>query len=396
MHVSIIVPTYNRAALLGDTLQSVVAQTYPHWECLVVDDGSTDETPAVVRPFGPRVRYIRQRNAGPAVARDRGAAEAMGEGLLFLDSDDVLLPNALAQLVEALRQTPEAGIAYGGFSVMHADGRPGLLAEAPRLPQSVKNDGGSPVSYGLTGDGQILPALLQHDAVLMGATLLRRSVFERIGGFDSSLNYMEHWELFLRAAHRGVLFAATREPAIRVRMHENNLSRDFEGMLQQRLALIDAYLPSDHPAADRIRDAARSNAWAVLGTCLCAVGHVEQGLRHLRQALHHRPLTETAYDTITAPICDAAVGAPDPYRRIGSLLARLGPSPHARPLKHVIHSRFFRVLAQRVSSSGGARSRVQAAGLLGRSGWHLGCAVGLRPELGGTYIRRLARRLRVS
>ncbi len=396
MLVSLIVPTYNRAALLDETLASVVAQTYPHWECIVVDDGSTDETASVAARYAPRVRYLRQANAGPAAARNHGVSEAQGGALMFLDSDDLLLPDALDHLVGALQRRPEAGIAYGGFYVMHGDGRPGHLPGAPLLPpsQGPSETADRGEAYGLAVDEDLLPDLLQHDVLVMGATLLRRPVLEALGTFDTSLDYMEHWEFFLRAARQGVPFAATRVPVLRIRMHNGNLSRDFEGMLRARLALIDQYLPDNHPRAAALRVAARSNAQAVLGVCLCAIGAVEQGLRHLRHALIYQPIATTAYDTITEKTCQAALGASLPERRLDALLAQVGNGPHARSLKHIVWSRFYRIRAR--GGEPATPSGLGAGALWVRSAWHLLCAVALRPALGRRYVDRVRDRLRHS
>lgn len=385
MLVSIIIPTYNRAALLDETLSSVVAQSYPHWECIVVDDGSTDDTAAVAARFAPHVQYLRQANAGPAAARNRGLSEAVGDAVMFLDSDDLLLPSALHQLVEALQTSPDAGIAYGGFHVMHADGRLGHLPGAPRLsPKSGKEVSHEAPAYGMSVEGAILPDLLQHDVMVMGGTLLRPGVVEAVGTFDSSLDYMEHWEFFLRAAQRGIAFAPTATPVLRIRMHGGNLSRDFEGMLQARLALVDRYVPRDHPDAKAIRRRARSNAQLVLGVCLCAVGEVASGFRQLRAALPTHSLPEEAYDTLTEQACRQAFATLRPERRIYALLTRLGASSNARSAKHHILSRFYRMRARR---GVGPRDWSQSA-------WHLACAVVCRPALGRPYARRLLGRLR--
>ena len=107
MLFSVIMPAYNRAAFIGAALHSVVAQTLGDWECIVVDDGSTDGTCAVVREMAakePRIRLIEQANAGPGAARNKGAAAATGKYLAFLDSDDLWMPWALETYREALEK----------------------------------------------------------------------------------------------------------------------------------------------------------------------------------------------------------------------------------------------------------------------------------------------------
>ena len=393
MLVSIVVPTYNRAALLDRTLASIVAQSYSDWECIVVDDGSTDGTEAVVAKYAPGVQYVRQTNAGPAAARNRGLERARGDALMFLDSDDVLLPSALDDLVMALECDGAAGVAYGGFHVMHADGHPGLLQEGAELPGGGQSSTLGP-AYGLGAAGAILPDLLQHDAVVMGATLIRRSALRTMGTFDTDLRFMEHWEYFLRAAHGGISFVPTRTPVLRIRMHDGNRSQNFEGMLQDRLALIDRYAPL---GATALRQAARANAYLGLGMCLCATGQVDASLPHLRNGLGHRPLATNAYDVFTERVCAQALSTEAPAQSLRQLLDALGPSPHARSLKHFSWSRFYRIQAQEREERTQRWQRGPTMGLRwGRSGWHLGRAVQLRPALAQLYAARLSRWLPFS
>src|SRR5262245_21627849 len=111
--VSVIIPCYNGAAFLRETVQSAVAQTHVPLEVIVVDDGSTDDSAAIADSFGPPVRVIRQKNQGESVARNQGVAASSGEYLMFLDADDLLAPNALATLIDAVRDVPQ-GVALMG------------------------------------------------------------------------------------------------------------------------------------------------------------------------------------------------------------------------------------------------------------------------------------------
>src|SRR5215472_17381180 len=102
--VSVVIPTYNRAAMITRTIENIFAQTYSNIELIVVDDGSTDDTQAKLSGFGDRIRIITQSNSGPAVARNRGAAAARGEIIAFQDSDDLWRPTKLARQVALLSQ----------------------------------------------------------------------------------------------------------------------------------------------------------------------------------------------------------------------------------------------------------------------------------------------------
>ncbi len=114
--VSVIIPTYNRAAILKDAIRSVLAQSYANWELLVIDDGSVDGTKAVVEGFNdPRITYYYQKNAGPHHARNRGMEYSKGELIAYLDSDNVLYPTYLERMVEGIqpRCWPGMGVPYG-------------------------------------------------------------------------------------------------------------------------------------------------------------------------------------------------------------------------------------------------------------------------------------------
>src|SRR5215471_3318452 len=125
MNVSVIIPAYNASATLAATVESLLAQTFPHWEALIVDDGSDDDTVAVAESFGerdPRIRIIRQSHQGVSSARNTGIAQARCEWLLFLDADDWISPRHLERLTGKLSANAELGGVYCWYSRVAADG----------------------------------------------------------------------------------------------------------------------------------------------------------------------------------------------------------------------------------------------------------------------------------
>src|SRR5919112_808436 len=115
--VSVVVPSYNYGHLIRETLESLAAQTYEHWECVVVDDGSKDDTRAVVEAYAagdPRVRYVWQENARQGAARNNGLRHSSGDYFQFLDADDLLEPHKFERQVEYLESHPEVDVVYSG------------------------------------------------------------------------------------------------------------------------------------------------------------------------------------------------------------------------------------------------------------------------------------------
>ncbi|GHB23796.1 glycosyltransferase family 2 protein [Mongoliitalea lutea] len=167
---SVIIPSYNRAVTLGRAIESVLQQSCPAFEIIVVDDGSTDQTRQVVEKY-PTVSYCYQLNQGVSAARNRGAEMATGDWLIFLDSDDELLPHALEEFAEAIINSAEYQLFLSGFQLMK--GNNGNSVDFPASPKA-------------------------YSPALSGTFTVAKRTFLSIGGYDSSLGYAENMELFLR------------------------------------------------------------------------------------------------------------------------------------------------------------------------------------------------------
>ena len=197
--ISVILTTYERRALVERALASVLAQTVPADEVIVVDDGSTDGTAEYLR--GQQVLLVSLPHSGnPAVARNAGIDRAHGELIAFLDSDDVWRPHALAGLSAALSRHPEPGFAFGDYAPS-----PGL---APQLP---------PVA-------DVFDRLLESDFIQTGAVLVRRSVMDAVGSLDPLCIPAEDWDYWLRLAAR-VSGAYVPGPLIDVASSVDSISR---------------------------------------------------------------------------------------------------------------------------------------------------------------------------
>lgn len=183
--VSVVMPTYNRAHLIGAAIQSALDQTFQDFELIVVDDGSTDATEAVVKGLDdPRIRYLYQENRGIGGARNNGIRQAEGQYIAFLDSDDVWLPEFLALGVEVLEANPGVGLVYAKAQAIDDNGN--LMAQIRGALQKYQDD--------------TLKSVLYGDFICIIACLVRRRCFDRVGLFDESLKAREDWDMWARMA----------------------------------------------------------------------------------------------------------------------------------------------------------------------------------------------------
>jgi glycosyltransferase involved in cell wall biosynthesis len=188
--VSAIIPTYNYAHFVGRAVSSVLAQTYADLECIVVDDGSTDDTEQVVATFGAAVQLVRQRNQGLSAARNTGIRAARGRYIAFLDADDAWHADKVSQQVALLDSHPDTAVVGCGVRHVSADGETlderAFDAQASDLRTQLRRIAVRDFWVGGSGSG----------------ALMRRDVFDEVGLFDTSLKAAEDWDMWLRLAAR--------------------------------------------------------------------------------------------------------------------------------------------------------------------------------------------------
>jgi glycosyltransferase involved in cell wall biosynthesis len=246
--VSVIIPTYNRAALVREAVASVKAQTYRDFEIVVVDDASTDATVEALAAWRD-VRVLRQaRRRGVAAARNLGAAAARGQWLAFLDSDDLWLPEKLARQMTYLADRP-------GLSLCQTDEiwvRQGVKVNKPAAHRKVA--------------GRIFAASLERCMISPSAVILRRRLFEAHGGFDEDLPAAEDYDLWLRLSWRYEVGLVDEPLVIKRGGHPDQLSRQW-GIDRFRIRalvklLAEPDLPATYAWAARRRLAAKCAIYA--------------------------------------------------------------------------------------------------------------------------------------
>ena len=198
MDVTAIVPTYNRAEYLGECLESLLAQTRPPRQLIVMDDGSTDGTQDVIRSFGAALEHHRQGNAGKATALNRALAEARGEAIWIFDDDDVAVPEALELLSESLGTHREAGFAFGAHDNFTTHDEP-VDPRAPTLEAS------------LDLDDLFFSILTRRVYVFQAAALVRKRCYDEVGPFDATFVRAQDFDMLTRLAAR---YEATQVDAV--------------------------------------------------------------------------------------------------------------------------------------------------------------------------------------
>jgi len=205
--VSVIIPTYNRSRMLKEAIDSVLSQDYPHFELVVVDDGSTDATAELLQAYGQDLVVIRQPNRGVSAARNAGIAAASGRYIAFLDSDDLWLPQKLTRQVRFFNQYPDA-----------------LICQTEEI--WMRN--GRRVNPGLRHrklSGMLFEPSLHLCLVSPSAVMIRRSLFRAVGRFDENLPACEDYDLWLRVGSRHPVYLIPEAGIIKRGGHPDQLSK---------------------------------------------------------------------------------------------------------------------------------------------------------------------------
>lgn len=227
--ISVVIPCYNYGWVLSETLDSMLAQSYHTWECLIIDDGSTDSTRDVALKYvarDPRFHYLYQENKGLSAARNLGLQAAQGTYIQLLDADDLLVADKLAIQIAFLTAHPEVDIVYG-------EARYFLHTNPQQLSRSfdMKDQAWMVPLHGV--GLPIIEKFIESNRLAVSAPLFKRILLKKVGLFTPALRSMEDWEFWLRCAIAGAYFHYDSNPDTMtlIRVHTSSLSQNNPRML---------------------------------------------------------------------------------------------------------------------------------------------------------------------
>ncbi len=286
--ISVIIPVYNGGSMAAEGIRSVLEQTYPAHEVIVVDDGSTDDTPQALATFGERIKMKRIPNSGPSGARNEGMRLATGDWIAFLDHDDLWFTNRLEKTVQAIEKYPEVGFFCCNYVVRyaHLDGKRvghySILRNARELnfDAPLKKD-----AFGLL--------LKEHFVGTPSAVLIRRDIIRKAGDFNPKNRMAQDYEYWLQCALHTNIFAMS-EALFYKRLRENNVSGDIVGVHEAHLetiavmARLGAEYIRTHGLGDVVQWATSDNLF-YLGNVYFEAGRRNEAFASYRRALATYP-----------------------------------------------------------------------------------------------------------
>lgn len=245
--VSVIIPTFNTGRYVAQAIASALASCNVTIEVIVVDDQSTDDTWQVLEGFGDAIRKVRQSKGGPYKARNLGARLACGEWLAFLDADDEWSPGKLAK---------QLSVADHSTALIYTDrynfGDCSRVKE--RQSDSVK-----------LWEGDVFEPLLLDNFITLSSVLMKKSWFERLGGFSEQHVGVQDWDLWLRYASAGGIVKLLSEPLTRYRIHSEQMSQNLDVRAAERLAVVQRALlsPRGQQVSKKVVRRALANVWEI-------------------------------------------------------------------------------------------------------------------------------------
>lgn len=209
--ISVIIPTYNRMDSIAKAIDSVLKQSFSDWELIIVDDGSKDETSEIIKPFllNSKIQFVDKENQGVSSARNTGVKLSKGDWLVFLDSDDFLFPDALETFLVEIKSDISLKALKSGFNLTGGE------IEKIDLPEKGK-----------------------FHSFIPGSFILRKELFEAVGGYDENLKFSENTELFHRIKLRGEEIGIIQKPTVVYHNHSDGESKNLKNMIDSLLHIL--------------------------------------------------------------------------------------------------------------------------------------------------------------
>jgi glycosyltransferase involved in cell wall biosynthesis len=273
IRVSVCIPTYNRKEYLKETLESVFAQSYRDYEVVVVDDGSTDGTEEMIKGGGYKVRYYRQENAGDAAARNKLIELAQGEHITFIDSDDLLMPDAVERMIRIEEAEGGEVVVYGPY--IRIDGFGKILGRSKRRLYS----------------GFITRKLFENILVHSCGSMFPKRILQDAGGFNQALAVCSDYDLWLRLSLK-YRFIALDEPTFKRRRHSGNLSAGTSEKQIIELKVLEDFFYNkggDKVIPNRAAMKRLSREQYRAGKCFLKEKNIGEAVRYFRASFQRRP-----------------------------------------------------------------------------------------------------------
>jgi glycosyltransferase involved in cell wall biosynthesis len=280
--LSVVIPAYNAAPFIEETVRSVLQSTFVDYEVIVIDDGSTDSTAEIAHALGPRVRVISQPNAGMSASRNRGIAATDSEFIALLDSDDVWHPEKSRWQVAALDANPDHGFCFSDFDVWNGDAPDRFLTE-PRIGALDRSH-----------TGWIYHKLIITNWALPSSVMFRRTAYQELGPMLCVDQQTDDWEYLVRASWN-YKFLKLAESMVLYRQHATSLSRKLassnsgELMRESLISRFGMSSPDGTPVDQAELEAWRYQGWSTFADAHCARGNLKTGLGVFARLLRSGP-----------------------------------------------------------------------------------------------------------